>query len=477
MFCFSKSRKYQEKTQASYNTPPTNQYDHITKELKTGDNSQLPSEVKEVIQEKIDIIVTKDTHLDDLRAKMKEVLDCVKYRDIAKLKVKGNYDLIKFFALFSQTAYKEPKESFDWSRFKERAPLKDQMRDFRARLLNTDYTELSQDQINNLVNLRSDPWVSSFISTHKDGPALLELVQYLEFVPETAETQHDILKLSSEVISMKREYLKRAEDGRVSALQLAQDEAITKKIELLSNVEEVRKVAMRPKEDIIVVEGSISQRAENERIKDVQAKIIQRDTINSTADNYTEEKMKANKDKEFLKNAEEFIKFKNNVVSDKKKFLMTLRATIYENFETVSYRQIAALKVKNNEHLTRFFATFFQTFYRESREQFDWKKFKTNLILKCEMEEFQERLIHTDFTSLTQFQIETLVKMKDDVWINNFISGKKEGEAIIELVNYLEFVPQLRKVQRDIQILEREIATVRRDYRKKFEEQHDMMFG
>ena len=55
---------------------------------------------------------------------MKEILDHMKSKGIAKLKVKSNYDLIKLFALFSQTAYREPKVSFDWSKFKERAPVK-----------------------------------------------------------------------------------------------------------------------------------------------------------------------------------------------------------------------------------------------------------------------------------------------------------------------------------------------------------------
>ena len=66
-----------------------------------------------------------------------------------------------------------------------------------------------------MVDLKFDPWVSGFISAHKDRTALLELVQYLEFVLRTAETQHDIGKLNGEVLSLKSEYLKKAEDERV----------------------------------------------------------------------------------------------------------------------------------------------------------------------------------------------------------------------------------------------------------------------
>jgi len=176
-----------------------------------------------------------------------------------------------------------------------------------------------------------------------------------------------------------------------------------------------------------------------------------------------EAREKAVKDQDFYNKSEEFIKAKTDDLVKKNKFFDELKGKMKECFTPITAKKMAALKVKENPSLNNFFTVLFQTFYKDSKDPFEWNKFKSVALKSKNFDDFSNRLINADFASFTDEQLETLVKFKDDQGLNDYAKHKKEGEPLIHLINYLEFVGDVTRTQGELTKLRDEISRIESD--------------
>jgi hypothetical protein len=185
--------------------------------------------------------------------------------------------------------------------------------------------------------------------------------------------------------------------------------------------------------------------------------------LTNYAHSQEEAKAKAAKDLNFSNQSDEFIKAKTDDLIKKNKFLDELKSKMKDCFTPITAKKMAALKVKETPSLTNFFTVVFQTFYKDSKETFDWAKFKAVAFKSKNFDDFPNRLVNADFANFTQEQIDNLVKFREDQGLNEYAKNKKEGEPILHLINYLEFVSDVNKTQNDLTRLHDEITRIKAD--------------
>lgn len=181
--------------------------------------------------------------------------------------------------------------------------------------------------------------------------------------------------------------------------------------------------------------------------------------------NQEESRAKAKKDADFAKDSEEFIKARTDDLIKKNKFLDELRGKMKEGLAKLDAAKIAKLKVKETPNLNNMFNTIFTIYYKE---QFDWSKFKKSIVAD-KTEEFQSKLVNIDFATLTPENIQNLSAIKDDPGLNAFVSNDKQGGAILEIINYLEFVKEAVATQNEINDLQDKIHRIKIDAPKRGE--------
>lgn len=183
-----------------------------------------------------------------------------------------------------------------------------------------------------------------------------------------------------------------------------------------------------------------------------------------------ESRTKAKKDADFNKDSEEFIKTKTDELIKKNKFLDEVRGKMKESLSKLEPKKISKLKVKETPSLNNVFSTIYQIFYKDAKTPFDWAQFKKVAILKDNMEDFQNRLINVDFASLTPEQLQSLSNIKEDAWMKDYTVSNKEGGALLELLNYLEFVRDAGAAQAEIADLQDKIHRIKADAPKRGEQ-------
>jgi hypothetical protein len=148
--------------------------------------------------------------------------------------------------------------------------------------------------------------------------------------------------------------------------------------------------------------------------------------------------------------------------------LEELKIRMKETVGKLDAKLFGKLDVKKSEQLHDFFDALHQIFYKDSGAAFDWAKFKKDHIAKDNMADFQTRLGGYDFATSTPEEIETLGRMRDDPWLNDY-KTKKEGTSLVELSNYLTHVTDAAKSQAEIKRIQEEIARNKLDAPKREE--------
>lgn len=66
-----------------------------------------------------------------------------------------------------------------------------------------------------------------------------------------------------------------------------------------------------------------------------------------------------------------------------------------------------------------------------------------------------------DFGTLTEEQLKAISEMKDDNFINKFATEDAQGENILDILDYLEFVAETSQTEKAIKELEKNIEKVK----------------
>lgn len=105
--------------------------------------------------------------------------------------------------LCSKYTTKKRTEEFDWPRFKQHAIVKDKCDEFIVTLCNIDFATLDEDALAKLDKIKNNPSITKFANEDVKGENLLDLLDYLEFVPEAAKTQKAINELEKNIKKIK----------------------------------------------------------------------------------------------------------------------------------------------------------------------------------------------------------------------------------------------------------------------------------
>jgi len=178
-------------------------------------------------------------------------------------------------------------------------------------------------------------------------------------------------------------------------------------------------------------------------------------------------KNKEMEDLEFIRNAEGAIRARAEELVSKQNRIEDIKRRMRVPVEAIDYKKVAKFDVQDHESLNNFFTVFFQIYYGDSRESFDWKKFKKQVVVKEKLKDFQARLMNADYTNFTPEQIDTLVRLCDDPEIAKLAKDKKLGGPIINLLTFLGYVGDLAKTQEEIQALQYEICVIQYDTPKR----------
>lgn len=175
----------------------------------------------------------------------------------------------------------------------------------------------------------------------------------------------------------------------------------------------------------------------------------------------SENKQEADRLREQILAVERSIEEKLEMIADKTDILEELRAKMHEVLMKIDPKKLAQVKVDKWKGVNYLFESLFHVYYKESSEMFEWSKFKQRDVLKDQLRDFRLRLGNIDLETLTDDDKITLGKMKEDRWFDAILIAKYEGGALQELMNYLGYVNQAIKVQKERENLYKEIDQIR----------------
>jgi uncharacterized protein YoxC/Skp family chaperone for outer membrane proteins len=169
------------------------------------------------------------------------------------------------------------------------------------------------------------------------------------------------------------------------------------------------------------------------------------------------------KELEFADKAEQFIKAKTDELTKKIKHNDALKAKMKEVLNGLVPKKVAKIPVDQHRELQEFWSTLFSIFYKGKPEEFSWERFKKTAIVRDKCDDFSVRLVSIDFANFDERMVADIEKIKADKWINKYANDDPNGENILDLLDYLEFVPETIKTQQTIKELEREIKKITMD--------------
>jgi len=185
--------------------------------------------------------------------------------------------------------------------------------------------------------------------------------------------------------------------------------------------------------------------------------------LTDLASSQEEARAKGKRDLEFVRDADEFIRGKTNDLGKKNQFHEDVKTKLKEAISAIDYKKVAKLKVKNSPQLETLFQTLFNVFYKDAKNTFNWDTYCKIAITQNKLEDFKNRLINQDFSLLNEEEIESLQRLHDDQWYDNFSKTDKSGAPVLDILNYLEYVKEAAKNQNEINALTHEITRIKAD--------------
>jgi len=169
------------------------------------------------------------------------------------------------------------------------------------------------------------------------------------------------------------------------------------------------------------------------------------------------------RDSDFLANSETFLKNQQEELVKKRKHLEKVRTTMRAAIGNVKASKLSKLRVPEKPFLKNLFQIIFSVLYRASKEEFVWEKFKKIALLQDNCDDFISRAAALDPLDVPQNQLEDLNKVRTDGELMRFASEDPNGDTVLDIIDYLEYIPECRRVEEEINKLEGQLKTIKRD--------------
>jgi len=169
------------------------------------------------------------------------------------------------------------------------------------------------------------------------------------------------------------------------------------------------------------------------------------------------------KDAEFVTNSDSFLTKELEELIKKKKHLEKVRTSMRTAIANVNAQKLAKLKVQEKPFLKNLFQNLFSVLFKASKEEFNWDKFKKVVLLQDNCDDFISRAAALDPLEVPEIQIDELNKVRTDAELMRFASEDPNGDTVLDIIDYLEYIPECRRVEQDISKLETELKKIKRD--------------
>lgn len=169
------------------------------------------------------------------------------------------------------------------------------------------------------------------------------------------------------------------------------------------------------------------------------------------------------KNEDLIKNAEKYEREQTEEKVRQTTLLDGHRTRMTEALAKVDAKLLGKLEIKKNQQLADFFDALSHVFYKEENlpdqpaHSFDWAKFKKAHVSNDNLEDFRRRLGQVDLNNLTNEDSETLTRMRDDPWLDNYVKTDKNGTTITGLTEYLVYVNEAIKANNEVKRINEEL--------------------
>ena len=198
----------------------------------------------------------KSKHIEIAKASMRTIMGNLDSKKLRELKVHENSSLLNLFQTLYSILYKAGKDEFNWANFKKNILIKDKSDDFISKASNLDPLEVPKAKIDTLNSINQDEWLKKFVSENPKGGIVLDIMDYLEYIPECAKTIIEINELEQNTKKIKKELI----------MSKYKVEILRKKLKILDdNYSQLTKLHMKimeNKPDVLKLMGKVDEKLE-----------------------------------------------------------------------------------------------------------------------------------------------------------------------------------------------------------------------
>jgi len=166
------------------------------------------------------IISAKRGELSTHQGTIQQAVNNLDSKAVAKLKVKETPALLNLFTNLYSVYYPEDTNAFDWTLFKKDAVEKQKLADFKARVINADYTRLYAGKVDAFEAAKNDADLTALAQGKKGVAPVAELLNIAQVVRSVATLQAEIAELQAKVDGLRAE-AQTAEKAEAAEIEFA----------------------------------------------------------------------------------------------------------------------------------------------------------------------------------------------------------------------------------------------------------------
>jgi len=180
-------------------------------------------------------------------------------------------------------------------------------------------------------------------------------------------------------------------------------------------------------------------------------------TLDSYFKRLHEIKEQAKQDDDLTKDAGQFIREKTEELINKNKTQDELKTRLKEFIHELTPKKLTRLKPEESEILGQIFAVLYEFYYGDSKGQYNWVKFKKDLVENNGLKDFQNCAMAAEYAKLTCHQRDALDNVRKQLMI------ERSERPTIKLLRFLDLLFEIIDVQEEIQELQYEIPAAKLD--------------
>ena len=166
---------------------------------------------------------------------------------------------------------------------------------------------------------------------------------------------------------------------------------------------------------------------------------------------------------DFVTNSESYLNIAKEDIDKKRKHIEIAKKSMRTTMANLDGKKLSELKVQENPSLLNLFQTLYGVLYKAGKDEFNWAKFKKNALIKDKCDYFISKASNLDPLEVPKAKIDTLNSINQDEWLKKFVSENPKGDIVLDIMNYLEYIPECAKTIIEINELEQNTKKIKKE--------------